>query len=76
MTKQLFFILAILFVTGSGLAQDATPTTPPMPKVTDTQNVKPENLQGVPAIAPKYQSDDKKLPDLGRVGVDMLNKRL
>ncbi len=73
MKQHLFLILAILFLTNFGLAQDPTPT--PTPKVDDTQNVKPENLQGVPSIAPKYQSDDKKLPDLGRVGVDMLEQK-
>lgn len=79
MRKQLFLILTILFLTSFGLAQDPTPTptsTPsPTPKVDETQNVKPETLQGVPPIAPKYQSDDKSLPDLGRVGVDMMQQQ-
>ncbi len=75
MRKQLFFILTILSLTSFTLAQDPIITPTPTPKVDDTQNVKPENLQGVPAIAPKYQSDDKKLPDLGRVGVDMLEQK-
>ena len=55
----------------SGVAQDATPT----PIVEDKQKVAPEKLQGVPAIAPNYRSDDRSLPDLGRVGVDMLDQR-
>ena len=75
MKKHLFLFLTILSLTGYGLAQDKTPTPTPTPKVDDTQNVKPENLQGVPPIAPKYQSDDKSLPDLGRVGVDMLEQK-
>ncbi|MEP6901388.1 MAG: TolC family protein [Actinomycetota bacterium] len=54
-------------------AQDATPT--PTPEIKDTQNVKPENLSGVPTIAPNYQQDDKSLPDLGRVGVDMMEQK-
>lgn len=80
MKKHLFLVLTILFLTSFGLAQTPTPTptvtpTPSqMPKVDDTQNVKPENLQGVPPVAPNYQSDDKSLPDLGRVGVDMLQQ--
>jgi outer membrane protein len=56
-----------------------TPTPSPsptvQPKVDDTQNVKPENLNGVPTVAPNYQQDDKSLPDLGRVGVDMLEQK-
>lgn len=83
MNKHLFLVLIILFLTSFGLAQTPTPTptvapTPiasPTPVVDDTQNVKPENLQGVPAVAPSYQSDDKSLPDLGRVGVDMLQQQ-
>ncbi|MCU0240265.1 MAG: TolC family protein, partial [Pyrinomonadaceae bacterium] len=54
-------------------AQDSTPT--PTPQVDDKQEVKPENLKGVPNIEPNYKSDDKKLPDLGRVGVDMLEQK-
>lgn len=77
MKRQLFLVLTILFLTGLGLAQDPTPTptVTPTPKVDDTQNVKPENLQGVPPIAPQYKSDDKSLPDLGRVGVDMMEQQ-
>jgi HAE1 family hydrophobic/amphiphilic exporter-1 len=43
--------------------------------VVDVQQVKPEDLKGVPPIAPKYESQDRNLPDLGRVGVDMLEQR-
>lgn len=78
MKRYLFFALILLiFLNFSAQAQDPTPTpTPsPTPKADDAQNVKPENLQGVPPIAPKYQSDDKSLPDLGRVGVDMLEQK-
>jgi HAE1 family hydrophobic/amphiphilic exporter-1 len=46
-----------------------------VPVVPDAQPVPPEKLQGVPAIAPNYRSDDRSLPDLGRVGVDMANQR-
>lgn len=71
-------------------AQDATPTptatptpsveakpTPDatLPPVDDKQKVQPENLGGVPSIAPNYQNNDTSLPDLGRVGVDMMNQK-
>ena len=56
-----------------------TPTPSPsptvQPQVDDKQNVTPENLSGVPSVAPNYQKDDKSLPDLGRVGVDMMEQR-
>lgn len=86
MNRQLFLIIAILiFGFANVSAQDATPTPTPLPTVSptptvtpspdDTQNVQPENLQGVPAIAPNYQQNDLSLPDLGRVGVDMLEQK-
>lgn len=84
-----FLFLIFLTVTfGSFVnaqAQDATPTPAPSPKPTatpaenqtieDKQNVQPENLNGVPQIAPDYKSEDKTLPDLGRVGVDMMEQK-
>ena len=76
---------AVLFVTiisaGSVFAQDATPTpvaTPipaAMPAVMDKQDVTPDKLQGVPSIDPGYRSDERGMPDLGRVGVDMSDQR-
>lgn len=53
----------------------ATPSPTPTPVVEDTQKVKPENLENVPVIAPNYQSDDKTMPDLGLVGVDMMQQK-
>ncbi len=87
MNKQLLIIFAILLSSvGAARAQDATPapTASPSPSVSptampavvdDAQNVEPEKLEGVPAIAPQYQSNDKTLPELGRVGVDMLSQK-
>src|SRR5829696_2285300 len=84
MNKVLFFAI-ILFVSGFGTAFGQTPTpviTPSptpvsaaTPVVDDKQDVAPEKLQGVPAIAPNYSSEDRSLPDLGRVGVDMTDQR-
>lgn len=50
----------------------ASPTVSPTPPVQDAQRVQPENLQGVPAIAPNFESNERSLPELGRVGVDMM----
>ena len=77
MSRQLFLGLIIFIIFGSGLAkaQDVAPSPTPTPTVDDTQNVQPENLQEVPRIAPNYQSDDKSLPDLGLVGVDMMQQQ-
>ncbi len=56
-------------------AETAAPLPSPTPTVDDAQNVQPENLQEVPRIAPNYQSDDKSLPELGLVGVDMMQQQ-
>ncbi len=73
MKRHLYLIiLALLFVFGGeARAQDPTPT----PAVSDVQKVEPENIKGVPPIAEKYRSDDRSLPDLGRIGVDMTDQR-
>jgi HAE1 family hydrophobic/amphiphilic exporter-1 len=53
-----------------------TPQVSPTPlTVQDSQKVQPENLQGVPQIAPTYHYEDRSLPDLGRVGVDLMQQR-
>lgn len=73
MKRHLYISLfALLFVTNVEVrAQDPTPT----PVFTDIQNVTPENLKGVPPVAENYRSDDRNVPDLGRVGVDMTEQK-
>ncbi len=80
----IFILLAIMLSFDSVYAQDETPT--PTPQVTvepknelipvdDSQSVPPEELKGVPQIAPDYKSTDRDYPDLGRVGVDMMSQK-
>ena len=77
----LFILILTLGAFGEVRAQDATPSPSPspsptvQPKVDDKQNVQPENLKGVPSVAPDYKQEDTSLPDLGRVGVDMLAQK-
>lgn len=69
-------ILIALFIgSATAFAQTPTPTPAAAPAVKDKQEVEPEKLQGVPAISPNYRSDDRSLPDLGRVGVDMTDQQ-
>jgi outer membrane protein len=51
-----------------------TPVTV-LPPVNDTQNVRPDSLNGVPQIAASYRAPISGLPDLGRVGVNMTDQR-
>ena len=79
-TRSYTALIIALFLGAAGVfAQDPTPSPTPTPAATpvvdDTQNVQPDQLQGVPAIAPNYRSDDKSQPDLGRVGVDMTDQQ-
>jgi outer membrane protein len=70
-------VFGLLFLAHSAAAQTPTPTPAPTatPEVKDAQNVQPENLKGVPQIAPQFESNDKSLPELGRVGVDMMSQK-
>ena len=72
-------ILTLVLLGVSGIdAQNPTATPTPksdLKQVNDVQKVQPENLKGIPPIAAKYAFDNKKLPDLGRVGVDMLSQK-
>ncbi|MFN0138664.1 MAG: TolC family protein [Pyrinomonadaceae bacterium] len=40
-----------------------------------TPTPSPENLPGVPEIAPNYRSDERGLPELSRVGVDIAEQK-
>lgn len=71
MNRQILTFVILILTAGVGFGQDPTPT----PNGTDVQKVAPEELKGVPPIAEKYRSDERALPDLGRVGVDMLDQR-
>jgi HAE1 family hydrophobic/amphiphilic exporter-1 len=73
----LILVFSIGLSAAAALGQDISPTPVPVPTppVVDQQNVKPEDLQGVPQIAPEFSSQDRALPDLGRVGVDMTQQR-
>lgn len=51
-------------------AQTPSPTPSPTTVAADVDALPP-----VPMIAPDFRSDDRSLPDLGRVGVDLGNQR-
>lgn len=61
--------------TSSAPSVSPTPIVSPTPLLADSQKVQPEDLPGVQQIAPAYRYDERALPDLGRVGVDLLQQR-
>jgi outer membrane protein TolC len=80
MRKHLFkSVLVLGLAVAAAGAQDASPTPTPSPgptlMPTPATAVRPEQIQGVPAVAPNYSSSDRSLPDLGRAGVDLLEQR-
>lgn len=66
---------AVLIFTFFGFAQAQIIKSESEKNITDAQTVEPENLTGVPSIAPGFESNDKTPPALGRVGVDMMRQR-
>lgn len=71
----ILFLGLLAFSAMPGNAQDTLPSPSPTPAISDKQNIRPEDLKEVPAIAPNYHSDDRNFPDLGRVGVDAEQQR-
>ncbi len=71
MNRQILTFVILILSATVAFSQTATPT----PGGGDVQNVAPEDIKGVPSIAPDYRSDERGLPDLGRVGVDMMQQR-
>jgi HAE1 family hydrophobic/amphiphilic exporter-1 len=65
-SKRLAFLLALTLLAVVAQAQDPTPS--PSPDVV-------EGLSRTPAVAPDYRADNAVLPELGRVGVDLMKQR-
>lgn len=59
-------LVFLLVLAGGSTAQ--TPTATPVP-------TGPEDLRDVPQIAPSFRSDDRALPNIGRIGVDTAMQR-
>lgn len=73
--KGRFLLFITLFI--AAFAVDTTAQTP-TPTATPTYDKKgnaPENLTPVPEIAPAYRSDDRRFPEVARVGVDLTQQK-
>ncbi len=75
--RHVFILIGftVLIFTFFGFAQAQTIKSESEKNITDAQTVEPENVRGVPSIAPGFESNDKTPPALGRVGVDMMRQR-
>jgi HAE1 family hydrophobic/amphiphilic exporter-1 len=73
----IFFILASVLCVGTAAAQTEppSPVQSPTPFVADPKGVLPENVPAVPPVAPNYNSNDRRIPDLARVGVEAASQR-
>ncbi|MBK9767461.1 MAG: hypothetical protein IPP63_10785 [Chloracidobacterium sp.] len=60
MKRHLYIIWLVMLLAFGTAARAQQPTPTPTPS--DTQTVAPENLQGVPAIAPNYRSTTAACP--------------
>lgn len=65
--KSLLFLSLILSFGFAVNTKGQTPTPTPKPAA--------ESIDSIPQIAPEYRKDDAKLPELGRVGVDMTEQK-
>lgn len=70
-------LVTTFFVVSEARAQSptSTPSPSPTPYGSDKRGVLPEEVPGVPTIAPDFAYEPRALPDLGRVGVDTAQQK-
>ena len=68
MHGPLIIIIIILTLLAFGAMESAAQVPTPTPTAIDS-------LTAVPSIAPDYRSDERTLPSVGRIGVDMTQQR-
>jgi outer membrane protein len=73
--SYILVVLALIFAFGKTEVSAQDPEPSPTPYNVDRKGDPAEAVEGVPVIAPDYLSDERQLPDLGRVGVDMMQQR-
>jgi len=76
LSRYIFLIILTLGLGGIAAAQvPPLPNTSPTPFGVDKQGVAPDKVNPVPPVAPNYRADDRSLPDLARVGVDLADQK-
>ncbi len=65
-----------LLLGGIAVAQDLPlPVASPTPFAVDKNGVPPDKVGPVPPVAPFYKSNERDIPELSRVGVDMADQK-
>src|SRR5688572_20067059 len=71
-SRSILVLTFCLLLGGIVVAQDPPlPTASPTPFATDKTGTPPEKVGPVPPVAPLYKSNERDIPELSRVGVDM-----
>jgi HAE1 family hydrophobic/amphiphilic exporter-1 len=74
--RSILVLIFCLLVGGVAVAQNPPlPTASPTPYATDKTGTAPEKVGPVPPVAPFYKSNERDIPELSRVGVDMADQR-
>lgn len=78
LARSFILLILVAFCGGAsafGQTEPPSPVASPTPFGRDKAGVAPDEVKGVPQIAPNFKTDDRSLPDLGRVGVEMTDQR-
>jgi len=75
-SRSILILTFCLLLGGSVAAQDPPlPTASPTPFATDKNGIPPEKVGPVPPVNPFYRSNERDIPELSRVGVDMAEQK-
>src|SRR5688500_5256399 len=75
-SRSILILTFCLLLGGSVTAQDPPlPTASPTPFATDKNGIPPEKVGPVPPVNPFYRSNERDIPELSRVGVDMAEQK-
>src|SRR5262245_62665962 len=75
-SRSILILMVCSLFGGIAVAQNPPlPTASPTPYATDKTGTPPEKVGPVPPVAPLYRSNERDIPELNRVGVDMTDQR-
>jgi outer membrane protein TolC len=75
-SRSVLILMFCLLLGSIAAAQNPPlPTASPTPFATDPAGTSPEKVGPVPPVAPFYRSNERDIPELSRVGVDMADQK-